>query len=227
MCESLVAQSLPPRLRHTLATHLQANDQQLKTLERGGVVAYSAKTGATDEIMLVGMARIWATPESFVRAYRDIVAFESAPGVTAGRKFSSPPNDSDMSELVLSKAEVEDLKACRPGRCGFKIGDPGLKFLRDAVNWNSPDYVQQATKALRSLWLQYLIRYQTTGDKGLAVYHDTSKYFSVEKVFMPYWTSPLPYGSTPPGCENTLTTIRKRRTNRQRSFSIGKSGSSA
>ncbi|MEJ7608403.1 MAG: hypothetical protein WKF37_19575 [Bryobacteraceae bacterium] len=116
-----------------------------------------------------------------MRAYRDIIALEAVPGVTAGRKFSFPPNDSDMSELVLSKADVEDLKACRPGKCAFKIGDTGLKFLRDAVNWNSPEYVQQATKALRSLWLQYLIRYQTTGDKGLAVYHDTSKYSSVEK----------------------------------------------
>jgi hypothetical protein len=178
---ALLAQVLPPRLRQTLTTNLKASQQQLKTLEGGGIVAYSVETGAREDIMLVGMARIWATPEAFIRGYRDITAFEAAPGVIAANKFSIPPKDSDFSGLSLSREEADELKACKPGKCAFKIGDPGMQLLHGAVQWKSPDYADQASKALRALWLQYLVRYQSTGNDGLAVYHDTPKYFSVEQ----------------------------------------------
>jgi hypothetical protein len=181
MGTGLLAQALPPRLRQALTTDLKASQQQLKTLEGGGIVSYSVETGSKDEIMLVGMARIWATPEAFVRGYRDITAFESSPGVIAEGKFSAPPAESDFSGLTFSKKEVDDIRACKPGKCAFKIGDPGLQFLRGAVQWRSPGYVDQASNALRSLWLLYLVRYQRTGNAGLAVYHDTPQYFSVEK----------------------------------------------
>lgn len=176
----LLAQSLPPRLRQTLANHLRAEEGQLKKIEAGRIVAYSVNDGGREQVTLVGITRIWATPEAFVRGYRDITRFESAPGVIAGAKFSTPPRDSDLTGLSLSKEEVDELKACKPGKCAFKIGDPGLQSLRNTVSWSSPDYVEQATRALRALWLQYLIRYQSTGNEGLAVYHDTHEYLSVE-----------------------------------------------
>jgi len=181
LCPLLTAQALPLRLRETLTTHLKASERQLKTVEGGGIVAYSVDTGAADEVMLVGISRIWATPEAFVRGYTNITKFESAPGVIAGSKFSVPPRESDLTGLSFSKKEVDELKSCKPGDCSFKIGDAGLRFLKNTVNWNSPDYVEQATKALRLLWFQYLTRYQLTGNEGLATYHDSAEQFSVEQ----------------------------------------------
>lgn len=130
--------------------------------------------------MLVGIARIWATPEAYLRGYRDICAFESSPGVTACGKFSLPPVESDFDGLKLTQKDVDELRACQPGNCAFKIGDAGLEFLRATVNWAAPDSVEQANRAVRLLWLQYLLRYQDRGNAGLAVYHDTSEYFRVE-----------------------------------------------
>ena len=55
------------------------------------------ETGAIDEIMLVGVARMWATPEAFIRG------FESSPGVIAGINLSMPPTESDLGGLTLIK----------------------------------------------------------------------------------------------------------------------------
>ncbi|MBI4893753.1 MAG: hypothetical protein HY821_24250 [Acidobacteria bacterium] len=173
------AQALPPRLRSALRDHMGAKEHQLKTVEGGGIVTYSVDTGVADEIMLVGVARIWATPSAFVSHYREIIKFESGPGILAQRKFSVPPVESDLAGLNLSREEADEIRKCRPGKCAFKIGAPGMKFLQSAVNWNSSDYVHQATQAVHTLWLQYLVRYQNTGDKGLAVYHDSEQQFSV------------------------------------------------
>jgi len=178
---TLAGQALPPRLRRTLTTQLKASEQDLRAVEGGRVVAYSVDSGAAEDVMLVGMTRIWAPPEAFVRRYRDIMKFESAPGVIAGGKFSLPPGDADLSGLRLSKKEADELRKCKPGDCAFKIGDSGMQFLHKTVNWNSPDYVEQATKALRALWLQYLTRYQTSGNGGLVVYHDAPQYSSIER----------------------------------------------
>jgi hypothetical protein len=55
-----------------------------------------------------------------------------------------------------------------------------MTHLRAKVNWQAPDYVDQANRAVRGLWLSYLGDYQKTGNSALARYHDNDKIFKVE-----------------------------------------------
>jgi len=178
---AISAQTVPARLRRTLVTNLKTSDESLRALEHGGVVAYAIDLEPPSRIKLVGMIRIWATPESFVKNYRNIESFESVPGVSVSRKFHVPPKESDLAEMALSTAEAEGLKACEPGNCDFKIDDDGLRQIRETVKWASGDDAAQASAAVRRLWLEKLRRYQAIGDAGLPVYHDSTDYFSVGK----------------------------------------------
>jgi hypothetical protein len=180
-CFCLSAQPLPPKMKASLQKDLKATPELLKTLEGGGIIAYVMDQPNPEEVVLVGAARVWATPDHFVKLYRDVVRFEAAPGVLAGAKFSNPPKESDLTGLRFSKDEVDDFLKCKPGDCDFKISDQGLHALQSKVNPSTPDYVEQANRAIRQHWIEYLKRYQASGNSALAVYHDTPKYFSVQK----------------------------------------------
>ena len=175
------AQTLPPRLRQTLTSHLTASDENLRMLEGGGIVSYAIDTNSPDKMKLVGMVRVWATPEAFVKRYRNIEMFESAPGISASRKFSIAPKESDLNQMALSAAAAAELKDCKPGSCAFKLDDAGVKRIGEKVAWGAPEEAAQASAVIRSLWLQNLKRYQAMGNAGLPVYHDSPEYFSVEQ----------------------------------------------
>jgi hypothetical protein len=178
---TLSAQTLPPRLRETLVAGLKASDEALRTLEGGGVAAYAIDTGSPSRIKLVGVIRIWATPEAFVKNYRNIDAFESVPGVSVSRKLHVPPMVGDLDGIVLSAAETAELKACKPGNCAFKMDDDGLKQVRETVKWGAPDEAAEVSAAIRRLWLEKLKTYMAKGNAGLPVYHDSPDYSSVEE----------------------------------------------
>lgn len=177
----LDAQALPPKLKTALQNELHAKDDDIRTLEQGGVIAYLVDQEDGDHIMLVGATRIRVTPEKFLDAYRDIVKFESSPDILASGKFSNPPKEEDFKGFALGKDEIDDILNCKPGDCDFKLSDRALKELRTEINRSSPNYVDQTNNLLRKLWLDYIRRYQAQGDRALIVYHDTPKYSSVQE----------------------------------------------
>jgi hypothetical protein len=169
---TLPAQVMPQNLRDALKIQLKATEAQVKQVEAGRVVSYLIDTGNPEDVFLVGIARIWATPAYYVQQYGDIAKFEAAPGVHGSGAFSTPPQISDLANLQLAPEEVDELKACRPGRCTFKIGQRGLAYMQQHVNWQDPDYVSQANRAFRGMLLEYLKEYQANGATALLPYQD-------------------------------------------------------
>lgn len=177
----LPGQRLPDKLRQVLQTNLQFTAQDLSSAEAGRTVTRLVETGDPEDIFIVGIVRIATTPANFVTRYRNITEFEASPSVPASAKFSTPPKESDVATLSITKSDVDSLRDCKPGDCDFKIGDRGMQRIRAAVNWKDPNYVAQANKALRALWLEYLRAYQASGNSSLAAYHDSPKAFRVEQ----------------------------------------------
>lgn len=174
------AQRLPDKLRQVLQNDLQLAPTDLANAEAGRAATRIVGMGDPEDIFVVGVIRIATTPTRFLARYKNITEFEASPSVPAGGKFSTPPKDSDVAGVSLTKGEIDDLHDCEPGDCDYKIGDRGLERIRSAINWKSPDYVQQANQVIRRLWLEYLRSYQSTGNSALAAYHDTPKVFRVE-----------------------------------------------
>jgi hypothetical protein len=144
-------------------------------VESSRAAAHVVDTGDPEDVFIVGAIRMAATPSEFVARFRNITEFESGPTVPAGAKFSAPPQAKDLATLSFIKKEVDDIKDCKPGDCTFKIGDAGMQRIRSSVNWKSPDYVADANRVLRGLWLEYLQGYQAKGNSALAAYHDSEK----------------------------------------------------
>ena len=176
----LSAQPLPPQLKGVLQSQFHFKPEETAAVEGGRAAARIVETGDPEDVFIAGAVRIGISPAGFVARYKNITEFESGPSVPAGGKFSAPPTQNDLAGLAFIKDEIDDIRKCKPGDCSFKIGDPGLKRIQSNINWKAPDYVGEANKALRGMWLEYLLSYQAKGNPALAAYHDSEKISRVQ-----------------------------------------------
>lgn len=171
MARVLTGQPAPPALRQALSTNLRFTESELTSLEADRCVVKVVETGDFRDVSIVGAVRIAVPPEAILRRLRQTAQFESGPGITAGARFSTPPRMSDLAALNLVRSEVDQIRNCSPGNCPIQIGERALGLLSSSVNWQSPDYVAEANRAVRSLWFEFLVAYQAEGNAALPVYH--------------------------------------------------------
>jgi hypothetical protein len=172
------AQVVSPQLKGALST-LKFTPKEFSAVEAGRPAAIVVDTGNAEDMFIVGAIQIGASPAEFVSRYRDIIEFESGPGVKGAGKFSTPPNAKDLTGFSLTKDDIDDIRDCKPGDCMFKISDAGMQRIRNSVDWKSAGYVAEANNLIRAMWLEYLQRYQKDGNKALLVYHDSQKYSNI------------------------------------------------
>jgi len=70
------------------------------------------------EIFVFGVIYINAAPESYVKFASDYDRLTQIPGYLAIRKFSTPPQLSDLEGFGFSSDDVKGLKDCKPQNCG-------------------------------------------------------------------------------------------------------------
>ena len=80
----------------------------LGRMDAGEVIAQELDTDIGNEAAILGVVRIRATTEFFLRMYRDIERFETGWGVT--KKISDPPVAADWEALELSEEDLDDLR---------------------------------------------------------------------------------------------------------------------
>lgn len=173
------AQPLPPDLRAALENNLHFTADELRNVEAGEPVARLLHSDRPDDLILAGVVRIECSSGDFIRAYKDIVRFESSKEVRRTGKFSNPPRESDLAGFHVPDLNAKELLACRPGSCSYKLPASAMERLRTTVDWSAPDAAAQAEDIIRKLWVDYLNRYRRDGDAALAVYYDTPSPFSV------------------------------------------------
>jgi antitoxin (DNA-binding transcriptional repressor) of toxin-antitoxin stability system len=174
-----LAQSLPPEIRDALTAEFHFTQADLETAESGRPVAKLVPTGRPDDVRLVGVVRIKVSSDDFIKAFRDVERFQSAKEVIRTGLFSSPPVEADLAGCKFGDLNRNDLLACRPGKCSYKLPASLMTDLTTKIDWNTPDSMDQAQRLIHEVWLQRLGQYQHVGDPALAVYYDSSSPFSV------------------------------------------------
>lgn len=159
---------------HTyLQNYLNFSQKDLKLMEQGEVVVKVFDMGESEnEVGAFGVVRLNIPKAFFVEQFRDIVSFTESDAVQQIGKFSASPNLQDIQELVFDSSEIEDLKKCQPGSCKLKMDTAMMERFRHEVDWDAPDYQEQATRLLKQLLVDYVNAYLTRGDAALGEYHD-------------------------------------------------------
>src|SRR5262249_43277458 len=106
-----------------------------------------------------------------------------SPNYLALRKFSSPPQPSDLEGFVLDEDDIKDLKNCKPGSCELQLPAESIEAFQKSVNWSAPDVSSQVNSQAQKMALEMVTRYQKEGDKALGSYYDKEHPVHVPQQF--------------------------------------------
>ena len=166
-----------------LSQRMQFSDDDLRTFDGGSAVIRSLDTPVREELAHVGAVFVDAPSGEFVERFRDIVQFESGPGIPQIARFSSPPRIEDLASLTLPPADVPTLRTCRPGDCELKLSADAMRRFRGDVDWSSSDAASQANQIAHEMIFDLVRAYQTEGNAALGHYDDKKKTLTVAEQF--------------------------------------------
>jgi hypothetical protein len=159
------------------------NDEQIAAIRRGKAIAKVLDSRTPDEVFVFGSVYVEATPESYLRFASNIDALRKLPSFLAIRKFSEPPQLSDLDGFTLERDDVKELKNCKPGHCEIQLPAESMEQFQKTVNWSAPDAEDQANHLARQMALQALVRYNQGGNIALGTYRDKNHPAEVAETF--------------------------------------------
>lgn len=137
------------------------------------------ESSVRDELGVVAVVRVDAPAARLLAGYRDIVRFESGPGVLAMGVFSTPPRMSDVAALQATPHDLRDLRSCRLGDCDVNLPADTIRRFAD-VDWDSRSAAESARRVLGEMLVQYVTRYSREGADALVVYQDVEPPIAIE-----------------------------------------------
>ena len=141
----------------------------------GGVVAKSLPSPEHRETAVAGSIRIDVPIEFFVKRFHDIVGFKRSEMVLQIGRFSNPPTLVDVAGLTFDPSDLDALRRCRVGNCSWKLPAATIERFRTAVDWNAPNWRDQATVIGRRLLVENTDVYLERGDDAIAPVADRRK----------------------------------------------------
>jgi hypothetical protein len=177
-----------------LSQKLSFSAADLRAIDTGSAVIKSLDTPIREELAHIGAVYLDAPSGRFVERFRDIVRFESGPGIPQIGRFGSPPMLEDLASLTLPPTDITTLRTCRPGDCDVKLSAAAMRRFRDEVDWSSPNAASQADDVTRKMIFDLVRAYQTEGNAALGHYDDGDEPLPVAEQFRALLASsdPLP-----------------------------------
>lgn len=167
----------PHRLLRTVAGFSPAD---LAQLDRGQPIARLLDTDRR-EVAIVGAVRIQAPPERLLARYRNISNLKASDVVLQIGRIGAPPSPGDFEALNFEGYDLDTIRECEPGDCGVRLSTAQLASFRRDVNWQAPDWRQQAGTRWRRLLSDYAVEYLARG--ALADYRNKAAPLNVADEF--------------------------------------------
>ena len=159
------------------------NDDQIRSIREGKAIAKILDSPTADQVFVFGSVYIHSTPERYLKFASDIDALRKLPSYLALRKFSDPPQLSDLTDFTLDDEDFRQLKNCKPGHCEVQLPSEAMEEFQRSVNWLAPDAPDQANRLAQQMALQALINYQQGGNTALGTYRDKNHPAAVVETF--------------------------------------------
>lgn len=152
--------------------YVHLNDKQMDSIRDGQAVARVLDSPTADQVFVFGAVYVKSTPDKYLQMASDIDALRKLPNYLAIRKFSDPPQLSDLDEMKLEDQDVEELKKCKTGKCEIQLPSEAIDAFNAQVNWSAPNVADQVNTLARKMVLDMLVNYQQGGNAALGTYRD-------------------------------------------------------
>ena len=172
-----------PGLDTFFKDYVGLSQDQIKEIQHGKTVAKILESRTPDEVFVFGGVYIESTPESYLKLAVNIDELRKLPGFLAIRKFSDPPQLSDLDDFALDQEDLKELRECKPDHCDVQLPAEAIEEFQRAVNWSSPDAAAQANQLARRMALEGLLAYIRGGNEALGTFRDKKKPADVGNTF--------------------------------------------
>jgi hypothetical protein len=147
-------------------------EDQIAAIRNGKAVAKVVESRTPDEVFVFGSAYVQSTPEKYLKLASDMDALRKLPSYLAIRKFSDPPQPSDLDGFTLEADDIKQLKNCEPGKCDVQLPAEAMDAFKQSVNWSAPDAANQVNRLAQKMALEAIQRYTQGGNAALGTYMD-------------------------------------------------------
>ncbi len=145
--------------------------EEIKTIQSGTAVSKELNSDP-EQVLIFGAIYIKANPESYLAFASDIDQKSKIPGYLAIRKFSEPPQLSDLDTFTLEPEDIKDLQKCKPDECEVQLPAQTMDEFRNLVNWKAADATAQVNTLAQQLAFRALQSYIQGGNAALGTYRD-------------------------------------------------------
>jgi hypothetical protein len=163
--------------------YIGLNDEQVTAIRNGQAVAKVLDSPTADDVFVFGAVYVRSTPEAYLTLASDIDALKKLPNYLAIRKFSDPPQLSDLDGFSFDEDDVKALQKCREGKCEVQLPSDAMTEFQTKVNWSAPDAADQVNRVAKDMVLEALRRYKEGGNAALGTYRDKNNPAAVEQTF--------------------------------------------
>ena len=158
-------------------------DAEIREIRDGKAVAKTLDAPTADQVFVFGSVYINSTPERYLKFASDIDALRKLPSFLALRKFSDPPQLSDLTGFTLDEEDFKQLKDCKPGHCEVQLPSEAMEEFQRSVDWSASDASDQANRLAQQMALQALLDYEQGGNSALGTYRDKNHPAAVAETF--------------------------------------------
>jgi hypothetical protein len=159
------------------------NEEEIAAIRNGKPVAKVLNSPTADQVFVFGAVYVRSTPEEYLKLASDIDALKRLPNYMAIRKFSDPPQLSDLDGFSLDEEDISGLKKCHQGKCEVQLPKEVMDEFRSKINWSAPDVADQVNRLAREMALEALSSYRQGGNAALGTYRDKNDPAAVEETF--------------------------------------------
>jgi hypothetical protein len=139
--------------------------------------------GTNHAIAVFSATAIQANGDRLIAWMRDIVALKRSEYVPAIGRFSDPPQLADLAALVLDDRDIDDVKGCRPARCGIKLAPIEIEQLQRAGQLSGAAGRRAVDEAFRRVVFRRVETYLASGQPALPAYEDHGGFVSLQARF--------------------------------------------
>lgn len=108
----------------------------------------------------------------FVARFREVEQLLKGSFVDANGRFSPQARLEDLEALTLDDDDLDDLRGCRPGRCGVKLSSAEITRIQSAVRGAGERWKPAVLAAFKGALVERVLAYRSKGIAGLAPYED-------------------------------------------------------
>lgn len=158
------------------------SQDQIADLRAGKAVGKILPSRIPDEIFVFGAVYINA-PQSYLRFATDFDRLRKLSEFVAIRKFSDPPQLTDLEGFTFDSDDIKALKDCKPQHCEVQLPAQAMEDIQQSINWDAPDLDQQVNQLLQRRAIERFSEYRRIGNEALGSYHDKNRTTDVQKQF--------------------------------------------